>query len=117
MNRKKECDDCYYLRPGAGCVSEAEMFCGCCYTKITPAQRLEQLTEILEDITKIMKYLSKELTSPVPEKIVCPNCESDNLIHHPQRPMRREWWSCQCGCTFDMWGGSPTVSGDWPLKD
>ena len=58
--RRTECMDCYYLRPGRGCVSEAEMFCGCCETPITPAERLEQLTVILSGVIGMMEHLMKK---------------------------------------------------------
>ena len=35
-----DCRTCGHFRPGAGCMSELEMACGCCYFRATIMDRL-----------------------------------------------------------------------------
>ena len=42
-----DCRTCGRFYPGIGCLSEAEMFCGCCYYKTTILDRLKHFMKVV----------------------------------------------------------------------
>lgn len=59
--RKVDCFDCARYYPGVGCNSEAEMACGCCFSKIEPSERIEQLLKIMTHSVYVMTHVMKQV--------------------------------------------------------
>jgi hypothetical protein len=57
--RNDDCMECARHYPGVGCNSEAEMACGCCFSQITPSERIAQLTRILVSVCEMLKYVEQ----------------------------------------------------------